>query len=151
MTPHRFKTELGTLAVVEDGGALVRLEWVKGALTQAPTPLLKEAEKQLKAYFAGRLTAFSLPLALEGTPFQKRVWKAMNAIPYGKTRTYGELARQLKSSPRAVGGACGANPIPVIVPCHRVTGAQGQLTGYSGAGGVETKAWLLRHEGAPGL
>jgi methylated-DNA-[protein]-cysteine S-methyltransferase len=151
MTLHRFKTELGTLVVVEEGGALVRLEWVKGAPTQASSPLLKEAEKQLKAYFAGRLTAFTLPLALEGTPFQKRVWKAMNAIPYGKTRTYGELARQLKSSPRAVGGACGANPIPVIVPCHRVTGAQGQLTGYSGAGGVETKAWLLRHEGAPGL
>lgn len=151
MTTHRFKTELGLLSVVEEKGALVRLEWAKGAPTQATSPLLKEAEKQLKAYFSGRLTAFTLPLAPEGTAFQKRVWKAMNAIPYGKTRTYGELARQLKSSPRAVGGACGANPIPVIVPCHRVTGAQGQLTGYSGAGGVETKAWLLRHEGAPGL
>lgn len=101
---------------------------------------------QLIAYFAGRLTKFSVPLAAAGTKFQKRVWAALSEIPLGATATYGNIASHLgaPSSSRAVGAANGKNPISLIVPCHRVVGADGSLTGY--AGGVELKQWLLEHE-----
>ena len=106
---------LGTLTICEDGGHIVRLGWDDDA-DDAPTPLLHEAARQLGKYFAGELTRFDLPLKPEGSDFGKRVWQAMSAIPYGETATYGALAQRLGSSARAVGGACGANPIPVIVP-----------------------------------
>ncbi|WP_333776599.1 methylated-DNA--[protein]-cysteine S-methyltransferase [Streptomyces sp. IBSBF 3136] len=108
-----------------------------------------EARRELDAYFAGRLTRFSLPLAPAGTPFQLRVWQTLEDVPYGTTTSYGELAARLgvsRAGMRAVGRALGANPLLLVRPCHRVIGADGSLRGY--AGGVERKAWLLTHEGA---
>ncbi|MFF4841544.1 methylated-DNA--[protein]-cysteine S-methyltransferase [Streptomyces collinus] len=108
-----------------------------------------QARRELDTYFAGRLTCFSLPLAPAGTPFQLRVWQALDEVPYGTTTSYGELAARLGLSrveTRAVGRALGANPLLLVRPCHRVIGADGSLRGY--AGGVERKAWLLTHEGA---
>jgi methylated-DNA-[protein]-cysteine S-methyltransferase len=107
---------------------------------------------QLQAYLENPDYCFDLPYRLSGTRHRLEVWEAMMRIPAGKVRTYGEVARELKSSPRAVGGACGANPIPMIVPCHRIVGANGTLGGFMGASGegFETgiKRWLLEHEGA---
>lgn len=137
---------LGPLTLVERDGALVRLGWDDAPdelPAGGPTPLLREAAAQLAAYFAGTLTEFDVPLAPAGTIFQKRVWQAMCEIPYGETWTYGGLAKRAGTVPRAVGGACGANPIPVIIPCHRVLAANGGAGGYSGKGGLKTKALLL--------
>ncbi len=109
----------------------------------------EEAVRQLEEYFAGRRTRFELDLAPEGTPFQRRVWEALATIPPGSTTTYGELAASLgmrAGGGRAVGAAVGRNPIGIVVPCHRVIGRDGTLTGY--AGGLDRKQWLLRHEGA---
>lgn len=110
--------------------------------------LLERATAQLQSYFAGELEHFDLPLDLHGTPFQRRVWQALLAIPGGETRSYGEIAQALGSAAavRAVGGAVGRNPASVIVPCHRVIGGDGSLTGY--AGGMERKRALLKLEGA---
>ncbi len=104
----------------------------------------------MRAYDAGQLEQFDLPIRIKGSPFQQAVCEAMQAIPFGYTRTYGEIAKELGHPAQAVGQACGGNPVPVIIPCHRVMGAKG-LTGFSGAGGVETKVALLRHEGAGGF
>lgn len=145
-----FPSPLGPLTLFEDGGALVALEWGKAPAGDA-SALLAKGKAQLDAYFARRLKTFDLPIASAGTEFQRRVWKAMSRIPYGQTRTYGELAHGLKSAPRAVGGACGANPLPIIVPCHRVLGASGKLTGYSGGEGIDTKRYLLRLEDTKGF
>ena len=110
--------------------------------------VLAETRAQLEDYFAGGRTTFDLPLAPHGTEFQRRVWDALCAIPYGETISYLDLARRLGDSKatRAVGAANGRNPIPIIVPCHRVVGADGALTGFGG--GIERKRWLLTHEGA---
>ena len=110
-------------------------------------PLLMRVRRQFDAYFAGRSTAFDLPLDLRGTPFQRRVWAALLEIPYGETRTYGRLAEGIGApdSARAVGAAVGRNPVSVIVPCHRVLGTHGTLTGY--AGGLDRKRALLQREG----
>jgi methylated-DNA-[protein]-cysteine S-methyltransferase len=108
-----------------------------------------EVTRQLEAYFAGQLTAFDLDLAPRGTPFQQRIWRALDSVRYGTTITYGELAAQLGVPPDrvvALGAAIGANPLLIIRPCHRVVGADGTMRGY--AGGVERKQWLLAHEGA---
>jgi methylated-DNA-[protein]-cysteine S-methyltransferase len=137
---------VGELTVSEEDGRVVAVDWGWGR-DQAETPLLRAARDQLEAYFDGALTAFDLPLAPAGTAFHRAVWRAICRIPYGSTRTYGELADELDGIARAVGTACGANPIPVIIPCHRVLAANG-LGGYSGAGGVATKQALLRLEGA---
>ena len=112
------------------------------------TGVLAEAARQLTEYFAGERREFALPLAPSGTPFRLRVWAAMQAIPYGQTRSYGDLARALDSAPRAIGGACGANPIPLVIPCHRVVGAGGALGGFSGGAGCDTKRQLLTLERA---
>jgi methylated-DNA-[protein]-cysteine S-methyltransferase len=108
--------------------------------------VLQLAAEQLRAYFAGDLRDFDLPLSLSGTEFQRRVWTALRGIPYGETISYGELARRIgrPSASRAVGAANGCNPISIIVPCHRVIGADGTLTGYGG--GLDRKRWLLGHE-----
>ena len=111
------------------------------------SPLLNEAARQLDAYFAGNLTEFDLPLRPAGSDFERRVWDGMLGIPYGKTRSYGELAAGIGSGPRAVGGACGKNPIPIVIPCHRVLAKAG-MGGYSGSGGLKTKQALLAIEGA---
>ena len=111
--------------------------------------LLDEAARQLRAYFAGDLVAFDLPLELHGTEFQRRCWLALASIPYGQTVSYGEQARRLGLGPdaaRAVGAANGRNPLPIVLPCHRVIGADGSLTGFGG--GLDVKRYLLEHEGA---
>lgn len=144
---HMIESPIGTLTLTERAGAIASVDWGKHG-RQSPTPLLRRAAEQMAAYFAGRLTAFDLPLAPPGTDFQQRVWRRMAEIPYGKLMTYGALAKSIHSSARAVGGACGRNPIPIILPCHRVLAADGSLTGYSGAGGVETKRLLLKLEGS---
>lgn len=137
---------VGDLTLSEEDGALVALDW-GWAPGQDETPLLREARRQLEAYFDGDPAPFELPLAPAGSDFQRRVWKGMRAIPLGRTLSYGELAAKLDSAARPVGTACGANPIPIVVPCHRVIAANGALGGYSGEGGVETKQALLRLEG----
>ena len=135
---------MGALTVSERGGAIVAVTWGDGDTAPA-TPLLAEAQRQIAAYFTSGTFVFDLPLRPAGTAFQNAVWQAMRAIPAGGVRTYGEIARELGSSARAVGGACGANPIPIVIPCHRVVAAGG-LGGYSGAGGVDAKAALLAHK-----
>ena len=138
---------VGDLTLSEEAGAIVAIDW-GWARDQAETELLRRGKDQLERYFDGDGRPFELPLAPAGTPFQQAVWRAMSEIPAGQTRSYGELAAAVGSAARAVGGACGANPIPIIVPCHRVLAAGGALGGYSGEGGRDTKVALLRLEGA---
>lgn len=139
---------LGDLTVSEEDGAIVALDWGWGR-DQQETALLRAARGQLYAYFDRELTTFDLPLAPRGTPFQQRVWQALCAIPYGRTRSYAQLAASLDSAARAVGQANAANPIPIIVPCHRVVATNG-LGGYSGGDGVSTKRALLELEAPVG-
>ncbi|WP_430447972.1 methylated-DNA--[protein]-cysteine S-methyltransferase [Rhodophyticola sp.] len=143
------ETPVGWLTLTEEDGAIAAVRWRQGA-GAASTPILRQAMAELEAYFAGDLTVFTVPLAPSGSTFQRAVCDAISAIPYGYTRTYGEIAADLGQSAQSVGQACGGNPIPILIPCHRVMGAKG-LTGFSGAGGVETKVALLRHEGAASL
>lgn len=141
---------VGRLALQAEGETLTGVRWAgAGERTRndKPSPVLKEARRQLERYFAGKLKAFDLPLAARGTDFQKSVWKMMREIPYGGTATYGGMAMALGSGPRAVGMACGRNPIPIIVPCHRVLGSGGTEGGYSGGRGLPTKHQLLALEG----
>ncbi len=147
MAHYSLKSPYGMITLFEENESLIAFEWGRTGKTRA-TPLLKEAKKQLDAYFDGHLTRFDLPLNPNGTPFQKRVWNYMCRIPYGEVETYGDVAQQIDSAPRAVGRACGRNPLPIIIPCHRIIGAGGRLTGYTGAAGIETKRALLRLEGA---
>lgn len=140
---------LGPLALTETEGAITALDW-RAVETPPATALTQEAARQLAAYFDGDLRDFSLPLAPCGSAFQQVFYCALCAIPYGETRSYGDLATELGVSAQAIGQACGANPIPILIPCHRVLSASG-LGGYSGAGGVETKVALLRLEGAASL
>ena len=135
--------------MTEEAGAITRLSWGV-ARDQHRSDLLDAATRQLASFDTGALTEFTLPLRVGGSGFLRAVCDAICAIPFGETRTYGEIAKDLNAPAQAVGQACGQNPIPVIIPCHRVMGAKG-LTGYSGAGGIETKIALLRHEGAAGL
>lgn len=142
-----YHSPLGPIAVVEEGGLITALSW-SGRTTEV-SPLLREACAQLEDYFAGRRQAFDLPLDM-GTGFQGQVRRAMAAIPFGQTRTYGDLAREIGMPAQAIGQACGANPIPILIPCHRVLAASG-LGGFSAKGGVESKVFLLRLEGAASL
>ena len=125
------------------------MRWSARGLTDDPVAVLDEAAAQLEAYFAGERTSFELPLDLTGTDFQRSCWLALATIPYGQTVSYGEQARRLGLGPtsaRAVGTANGQNPLPLILPCHRVIGADGSLTGFGG--GLHLKRFLLEHEGA---
>lgn len=135
-------TPVGHLVACEEAGAIVAVRWGEPQ-DEARTPLLREALAQLQAYFAGTLTRFKLPLRPQGTRFQQAVWQQLERIPYGETLSYGDLARRIASSPRAVGGACGRNPLPIFIPCHRVVGAGNTLTGYSGGTGTVTKRFLI--------
>jgi len=145
MNRHDVQTQFGDLIVTEDDGAIVAVAWgVSGRSDRSE--VLDAAVAQLRAYDAGALEAFDLPLEVRGSALQRDVCAAMSAIPFGETVTYGDIAKALGVPAQAVGQACGGNPIPIIIPCHRVMGAKG-LTGFSGAGGVETKVALLRHEG----
>lgn len=149
MPTHAIDTRFGKLSITEDTGAITRLTWDQPA-DGTPTSLLQEAETQIREYEAGQREQFDLPLRIGGSAFQQAVCDAMLAIPFGYTRTYGEIAKDLGHPAQAVGQACGANPIAIIIPCHRVMGAKG-LTGFSGGDGVETKVALLRHEKAGGF
>jgi methylated-DNA-[protein]-cysteine S-methyltransferase len=137
---------VGDLVLEEFDGALVSVRWSREQAANG-SRLLAEAARQLDAYFAGSLTDFDLPLRPAGSAFEQSVWAQMRKIPYGETRSYGNLAAATQSAPRAVGRACGRNPIPVIIPCHRVLG-KGWMGGYSGSGGLRTKSALLELEGA---
>lgn len=141
-----FDSPVGPLTVTERDGALIELGWRSEANGNA-SPVLAAAQRQLEAYFAGELTAFDLPVAPQGTAHQQKVWRAMQKIPFGGHQTYGALAAAIGSSPRAVGTACGRNPIPIVIPCHRVLAAGGRIGGYSGSGGTATKRYLLSLEG----
>jgi methylated-DNA-[protein]-cysteine S-methyltransferase len=144
---------VGPLEVVSDGESITHVLFVDDDVAMLPTAMtsstpkdvvLAEAQRQLTAYFAGELNEFDLPLAPVGTPFQRRVWHELEQIPYGETASYGEIAVRLGLPPgasRAVGTANGSNPIAIVVPCHRVIGANGTLTGY--AGGLHRKRYLL--------
>ena len=148
---------VGELTLVADERGLAAILWENdkpdrvrlGALNEKPDhPVLVETERQLGEYFAGNRRTFDVPLSFAGTDFQKRVWAALLAIPFGETRSYGEIADQLGApgASRAVGAANGRNPISIIAPCHRVVGSNGKLTGF--AGGLEAKAFLLDLERA---
>lgn len=151
-----YDSPVGRLLLTSDGENLTGL-WITRDTPAADgvegeCAVLEEAERWLDAYFCGEEKPVDFPLKPEGTAFQKQVWDILLTIPHGKTRTYGEIAREMgeilgkeKMSAQAVGGAVGRNPISIFIPCHRVVGAQGQLTGY--AGGLDKKIWLLRHEG----
>lgn len=143
-------TPMGTLYLIADEQGLCRLDFDDNG---GPDPSwrhdpqrLTAAHQQLAAYFAGELQEFDLPLSPRGTEFQRRVWRELCAIPYGETISYGELARRIgrPTASRAVGAANGQNPVAIIIPCHRVIGANGKLTGY--AGGLDRKSFLLTHE-----
>lgn len=153
MNPYwtEIKTPAGVVRIFADDRAVTAID-LGGEL---PRPhgkpqyngIVRAAEKQLREYFAGCRTEFDLPLALAGTEFQRKVWAALRRIPFGQVRRYGDIAKTLHkpAAARAVGAACGKNPLPIVVPCHRVVGSSGSLTGF--AGGLHLKEWLLRHEG----
>ena len=140
------KTPVGELTLVERDGAIVAVHWGK-AREERETPLLAATKAQLDGYFFCGLKNFELPLAPAGAGFDQQVWRAMLEIPWGRTKTYGEIATALGGTARNVGTACGRNPIPIIIPCHRVVGANGTMVGYSGGAGVESKVALLALEG----
>ena len=149
----RIECPVGPLLLVADDSGLRRIEFVNGRKPPHVDPQwhddaeqLRETIRQLRAYFAGELEAFDLPLEPEGTPFQLAVWKRLCEIPYGETISYGELARRIgnPNASRAVGLANGSNPIPIVIPCHRVIGSNGKLTGYGG--GLPIKEKLLALE-----
>ncbi len=141
-------TPIGDVTVSEEDGAIVSIDWGWGR-DQTETRLLRRAQNQLHAYFDGELTEFDLPLAPSGTPYRRAVWKALRDIPYGQTRSYADIARAAGGSARSVGQANGCNPIPIVIPCHRVVAAS-HIGGYSGGEGLPTKRFLLALEGAAG-
>jgi methylated-DNA-[protein]-cysteine S-methyltransferase len=154
------KSPVGELKLVASDKGLAAILWENDnprRVRLAPVaedknhPVLLEAERQLKDYFSGKRKSFSLRLDFKGTEFQKKVWAALLTIPFGETRSYGQIAKQIKNpkAVRAVGAANGKNPISIIAPCHRVIGATGKLTGF--AGGLEVKACLLALEGNEGI
>ncbi len=145
-----FTSPLGWVTLTEEGDLITSLSWGEARVLDEPSALLADAGVQLAAYFDGRLQMFDLPMSCPSTPFLHGVLESMMSIPYGKTKTYGEIANYVQGSAQAVGRACGANPLPILIPCHRVLGAT-TLGGFSGNGGVESKVFLLRLEGAAGL
>lgn len=152
----QVNTAIGRLTVVANERAVVAIHWDgegpdDEAVAGGAHPVLAEATRQLAEYFAGTRTTFDLPLEPDGTPFQKRVWEALTRIPFGRTASYRDVAVAIGSpnACRAVGAANGRNPIPIVVPCHRVIGASGSLTGFGG--GLEVKSFLLSHESAAAL
>lgn len=151
-----MESPVGALLLAGTEDSLHVISFPKGHKARAPEPDWQETDlstfadttRQLSAYFQGKTTTFDLPLQPEGTPFQRTVWDALQEIPYGQTISYGELARRIgkPSASRAVGAANGANPLPIVIPCHRVIGADNTLTGFGG--GLDVKAFLLEHEWA---
>jgi methylated-DNA-[protein]-cysteine S-methyltransferase len=148
----KLRTPFAVLGIRTAGGCVTGIEYLPASeRAQAPADAVAtRAVDELKRYLADPRHRFALPLAPRGTPFQQRVWAAIAAIPAGESRTYGEIARAVRSAPRAVGRACGANPIALVVPCHRVVGSKGALGGFMNADDgdpLAVKRWLLVHEG----
>lgn len=141
-----FPSPLGTLTAYEDGGCIVMLSFADSECAQSVTPLLQKTERELNEYFSGCRREFTLPLAPSGTEFQRGVWEALLHIPYGETASYRDIAARVgaPAACRAVGGANGKNPLPILIPCHRVIAADGTLGGYSG--GLWRKEYLLELE-----
>jgi methylated-DNA-[protein]-cysteine S-methyltransferase len=137
-------TPVGDITVFEEDGDIVSLDW-GWVPDQTPTPVLDRARDQIQAYLDGDLTQFDLPLRPAGTPYRRKVWKALCDVPYGETRSYQDIALRAGGSARSVGQASGHNPIPLIIPCHRVVAAT-HSGGYSGGDGLPTKHWLLALE-----
>lgn len=144
-----IETQFGPLVLTEVDGAIARIDWGRSGYADRSN-VLGCAVRQMREYDSGTRTKFDLPLRIVGSQLQQDVCAAIQAIPFGETATYGDIAKALGVPAQAVGQACGGNPIPIVIPCHRVMGAKG-LTGFSGAGGVETKLALLMHEGAGGF
>ncbi|MDP4585985.1 MAG: methylated-DNA--[protein]-cysteine S-methyltransferase [Microbacteriaceae bacterium] len=153
----RTDSPIGRLEITARAGAIVGLDIESDGrlprenVPEHKSPALAKAATQLAQYFAGKRRTFDVPVNLAGTPFQLSVWDALAEIPYGEFRSYGDVGTSTgrATAGRAVGGAVGANPIPIIVPCHRVLAHDGRITGYSGGNGIPTKVWLLDHEGIP--
>ena len=143
-----INTPVGLLTIVEKGCAIKKICWSTSQKNEK-TKLLLRAKKELENYFGGKLTRFTVPINPYGTSFQRKVWNSMAEIPFGKTATYGQIASTLHTSPRAVGNACSKNPLPIIIPCHRVIGGNGALNGYTGGKGLKTKLLLINHENNP--
>lgn len=144
---YHYETPIGTVCIEENGTAITGLHFDNEQFgNEKETPLLREAHRQLTEYFQKKRKSFELPLMPEGTEFQKKVWEALCAIPYGETRSYGEIARWIgnEKACRAVGGANNKNPIMILIPCHRVIGADGSLTGFGG--GLPAKKYMLELE-----
>jgi len=151
----RTDSPIGRLELTSDGDAITSLSIARDghlpleSLPENGNGVLEEAVRQLGEYFAGTRTAFDVPLHLRGTDFQRRVWAVLERLPYGEFTSYGEIGLELGllTAGRAVGGAVGANPVPLLIGCHRVLSSNGRVTGYSGGEGIPTKLWLLAHEG----
>jgi methylated-DNA-[protein]-cysteine S-methyltransferase len=156
----RVDSPIGRIEITSDGNAITSLSIEKGGiersgslpyeeLPEKSSKLLELAANQLAEYFSGKRQTFELPVAPHGTAFQQAIWSELAALQWGEIRSYGELgiATGRASAGRAVGGAVGANPIPIIIPCHRVLASNNRITGYSGGNGIPTKVWLLEHEG----
>ena len=143
-----YNTSFGLFKIVESDGAITAIDYVREAKRSEPSPLTDLAAHQLEEYFQGVRQGFELPLNPRGTEFQKKVWQELLKIPFGQIRTYGQIAAAIDrpKGARAVGMACHNNPVMIVIPCHRVVGANGQLTGY--AGGLDIKKRLLEIEGA---
>ncbi len=149
MSQISMHTPIIDITITELEGSIVALDWGWSPFQdENPSALLVEAKRQLDLYFDGELTEFDLPLNAMGTKHQEKVWKAMCEIPSGETRTYGDIAKEIGSAAQAVGSACGRNPIPILIPCHRIMASAGRMGGYSGDGGLYTKRALLVLEGA---
>lgn len=162
MTPcfTEFESPIGRILLAGDDAGLRRIIFQRGKKAQRPGPdweekrtaMLRETQRQLRAYFAGRLKDFDLELAPEGTPFQRGVWDELMKVPYGETISYGALARKIRrpKASRAVGAANGSNPLPIVVPCHRVIGSGGNLVGYGGGLDIKVKLLNLEAKHTPG-
>lgn len=152
---RRMPSPIGRIEVVGDGAAVVGLSIERDGmlphdeLPEAPDAIVDAAIAQLEQYFAGERRDFDVPVSLAGTHFQQAVWQQISGLGFGEIASYGDLGRGTgrATAGRAVGGAVGANPVPILVPCHRVLGSDGMITGYSGGEGIPTKSWLLAHEG----
>jgi methylated-DNA-[protein]-cysteine S-methyltransferase len=151
----RTPSPIGRIELTSDGAAVTSLSIERGGALplddhpERSTAVLDEAARQLDEYFAGTRREFDLPVRLDGTPFRRAVWERLQQLAFGTLTSYGDLGRSLGhvGYGRAIGGAVGANPVPIIVACHRVLSTNGKVTGYSGGEGVPTKLWLLEHEG----
>jgi methylated-DNA-[protein]-cysteine S-methyltransferase len=149
-----FNSPIGIIRVFESNGKVTAIDIAaKGAkATSNDSPVLQTAKTELEQYFAGKLTKFTFPVDLSaGTEFQRNDWRQIGRINFGKTKSYADIAKAIgkPKAARAVGGAVGSNPVPLVIGCHRVMGASGKITGYSGGKGIPTKEWLLEHEGIP--